>query len=218
MEMARVRGSVPFGRQAEARSRNSRSAAMSAGLARNWWAVGLRGLVGAALIGTVLLLPSPTLAHFILMFAAYVAADGALAKVSGLRAMRRGDVWQTLIVEGAVNLILAGTVLIWPAMAAAAFVRLVSTWAIVTGAFLLAAARRLARSYGRWLLAAAGFISGIWGALVAAVGPTSASASETMGWWLIGYALPFAATLLVLAGLLQRRHKQSSAAAVSGNA
>jgi uncharacterized membrane protein HdeD (DUF308 family) len=152
------------------------------------------------------------------MFAAYVAADGALAKVSGLRAMRRGDVWQTLIVEGAVNLILAGTVLIWPAMAAAAFVRLVSTWAIVTGAFLLAAARRLARSYGRWLLAAAGFISGIWGALVAAVGPTSASASETMGWWLIGYALPFAATLLVLAGLLQRRHKQSSAAAVSGNA
>jgi uncharacterized membrane protein HdeD (DUF308 family) len=94
----------------------------------------------------------------------------------------------------------------------------VSTWAIVTGAFLLAAARRLARSYGRWLLAAAGFISGIWGALVAAVGPTSASASETMGWWLIGYALPFAATLLVLAGLLQRRHKQSSAAAVSGNA
>jgi hypothetical protein len=57
------------------------------------------------------------------------------------------------------------------------------------------------------LLAAAGFISGIWGALVAAVGPTSASASETMGWWLIGYALPFVATLLVLAGLLQRRHK-----------
>jgi uncharacterized membrane protein HdeD (DUF308 family) len=218
MEMASVRGSIPSGRQAEARPRNSRSAAMSAGLARNWWVVGLRGLVGAALIAAVLLLPRPTLAAFILMFTAYVAADGALAIVSGLRAMQRGDVWHTLIFEGAVNLILAGTVLVWPAMAAAAFVRLLSAWAIVTGALLLAAARRLARSYGRWLLAAAGFISGAWGALMAAVGPTSASAPETMGWWLIGYALPLAATLLVLTGLLQRRHEQSSAAAVSGSA
>jgi len=32
-----------------------------------------------------------------------------------------------------------------------------------------------------------------------------------MGWWLIGYSLPFAAILLVLAGLLQRWHVQSSA-------
>jgi uncharacterized membrane protein HdeD (DUF308 family) len=138
---------------------------MSAGLARNWWVVGLRGLVGIVLIGAVLLLPTPTLSAFILMFAAYVAADGALAMVSGLRAMRRGVLCQTLIVEGAVNLILAGTVLIWPAMAAAAFVRLVSVWAIVTGAVLLATARRLVRSYGRWSLAAAGVISGVWGAL-----------------------------------------------------
>jgi uncharacterized membrane protein HdeD (DUF308 family) len=191
---------------------------MSAGLARNWWVVGLRGLVGIVLIGAVLLLPTPTLSAFILMFAAYVAADGALAMVSGLRAMRRGVLCQTLIVEGAVNLILAGTVLIWPAMAAAAFVRLVSVWAIVTGAVLLATARRLVRSYGRWSLAAAGVISGVWGALVAAAGPTSASAPETMGWWLIGYALPFAAILLVLAGLLQRRHEQSSRAAVPGSA
>lgn len=218
MEMRTVRSLIPFGRPGEARSRNSRSAAMSAGLARNWWALGLRALVGVVLIVAVLLLPTPTLAAFILMFAAYVAADGALAIVSGLRAMRRGDVWQTLVFEGAVNLILAGTVLIWPAMAAAAFVRLVSAWAIVTGALLLAAARRLARSFGRWLLAAAGVISGVWGALMAAVGPTSTSAPETIGWWLIGYALPFAATLLVLAGLLQRRHEQSSAAAFSGRA
>ena len=44
--------------------------------------------------------------------------------------MRRDEFWQTLIFEGATNLALVGAVLIWPAMAAVAFVRLTSAWAI----------------------------------------------------------------------------------------
>lgn len=194
-----------------------RSAAMSAGLARNWWTVGLRALIAVVFIIAVLLLPRPTLGALVMMFAAYVAADGALAIVSGLRAMRRGELWQTLIFEGAINLALAGSVLIWPAMAAVTFVRLTSAWAIVTGALLLAAARRLSVSHGRWLLALTGMVSGVWGALATTVGPTAESAPETMGWWLVGYALPFAATLLLLAGILQRRH-QRSFTPVSGDA
>ena len=73
--------------------------------------------------------------------------------------------------EGAANLMVAGAVLIWPAMAAVAFVRVTSAWAIVTGALLLAAARRLARSHGRWLLGLAGALSASSGALAASVGP-----------------------------------------------
>ena len=102
-------------------------------------------------------------------------------------------------------------------MAAVAFVRLTSAWAIVTGALLLAAARRLSVSHGRWVLALTGMVSGIWGALATTVGPTAESAPDTMGWWLVGYALPFAATLLLLAAILQRRH-QRSFAPVSGDA
>lgn len=124
----------------------SRTAAMSAALARNWWAIGLRALLAVAFVIAVLLLPRPTLGALVLMFAAYMAADGALEIVSGLRAMRRGEFWQTLIFEGATNLALVGAVLIWPAMAAVAFVRLTSAWAIVTGALLVAAARRLSPS------------------------------------------------------------------------
>jgi Short repeat of unknown function (DUF308) len=118
---------------------------MSAVLARNWWAVGLRSLVAVAFaIAVILLLPRPTLGALVLLFAAYLAADGALAIVAGVRAMRRGELWQALMFEGAANLMVAGAVLIWPAMAAVAFVPLTSAWAIVTGALLLAAARRLA--------------------------------------------------------------------------
>lgn len=175
MEIRRASALVLFGRQDEARSQNSRTAAMSAALARNWWAIGLRAFLAVAFVIAVLLLPRPTLGALVLMFAAYMAADGALAIVSGLRAMRCDEFWQTLIFEGAINLALVGGVLIWPAMAAMAFVRLTSAWAIVTGALLLAAARRLSLSHGRWLLALAGVVSGVWGALAATVGPSSGS-------------------------------------------
>ena len=58
---------------------------------------------------------------------------------------------------------------------------------------IFAAARRLSLSHGHWLLALAGVVSGVWGALAATVGPSFARE------WLIGYSLPFAA------------HEQSSA-------
>jgi len=182
-------------------------------LARNWWAVGLRAVAAITFILATILLPRPTLAALIMMFAAYVAADGLLAIVAGVRAMRRRERWQTLIFEGTTNLLLAGAVLIWPAMAAVAFVHLASAWAIITGALLLAAARRLSLSHGRWLLALAGTVSATWGTAAAAWGPSAASAPETIGWWLIAYALPFAAILLALAGLLQRRDRHARQAA-----
>ena len=200
---------VQLAEKGESGRRRSRSDTMSAGLARNWRALGMRAGLAVLFAITVLLLPRPTLGVLVLTFAAYVAADGAMAIVAGIRAMRRGELWQTLIFEGAVNISVAGVVLAWPAMAAVAFVRLTSVWAILTGALLLAAARRLSLSHGRWLLALAGVVSGVWGVLAAAVGPSSESTPETMAWWLVGYALPFAVMLLALAGLLQRRHQQS---------
>ena len=153
-----------------------------------------------------------------MMFAAYVAADGALAIVAAVRAIHRGALWQALVLEGAINLAVAAAVLIWPAMAAVAFLHLTSAWAIVTGALLIAAARRLSLSHGRWQLTQAGAVSATWGLSASAWGPTSASMPETTAWWLLGYALPFAAALLALAGLLQQRHQQARATSAGGDA
>jgi uncharacterized membrane protein HdeD (DUF308 family) len=117
---------------------------MSAGLARNWWAVGLRGAVAILFVIAILRLPSPTTASLVLMFAAYVAADGAFAILARMRGSPRGERWRLLILEGATNLAAAAAVLAWPAIAIAApFVRLACAWAVVTGALLLAAAHRL---------------------------------------------------------------------------
>jgi uncharacterized membrane protein HdeD (DUF308 family) len=186
-----------------------------AGLARNWWAVGVRGVLAVAFGLAVLALPPPTLASLIAWFAAYVAADGVFALLAATWAARWGERSLLLVYEGAANLAVAGGVLAWNAIAIAPFFQLASIWAVVTGALLLAAARRLSLSHGRWLLVTAGVLSAAWGAAVAAWGPSSATAPATTEWWLIAYALPFAAVLMALAGLLQRRHRQSRRSAES---
>jgi uncharacterized membrane protein HdeD (DUF308 family) len=168
----------------------SRSTRMSAGLARNWWAIGLRGAAAILFVIAILCLPSPTIASLVLMFATYVAADGAFAILAGMRAAPRGERWRLLVLEGATNLACA--------------------WAVVTGALLLAAAHRLAAPHGRWILVLAGVASAGWGALAAAA---DAGNPHTIRLWLVGYAVIFGGVLLALAGQLRKRHWESAALA-----
>ena len=58
----------------------SSSPGLNACLARNWWAVGLRGILAVAFGLAVLALPSPTLASLIVWFAAYLAAPEAMPR------------------------------------------------------------------------------------------------------------------------------------------
>ena len=182
----------------------SRSVRMSTGLARNWWAIGLRGAAAILFAIAVLCLPASTIAALVLMFAAYVAADGAFAILAGMRAAGRGDRWRMLILEGSINLAAAAGVLVWQAVAIVPLVHILSAWAVVTGALLLAAAHRLSRRDGRWILVLAGIVSAAWGVLAAAIG---AGDTRTMGLWLVGYALIFGWILVALAGRLQRRQR-----------
>jgi uncharacterized membrane protein HdeD (DUF308 family) len=184
---------------------------VSTGLARNWWAVGLRGLA-TIIFGliVILLLPSSTTASFVMLFAAYVAADGCFAILAAILAAKgRATRWWTLILEGLTGLVLAGWVLVWPAIAVVPFLHALSIWAIVSGAFMLAAARRLSRFHGRWILALGGGISTGWGSLLATIGPDITVEPRVMAAWLIGYAVLFGATLMVLGVHLRRRHRQA---------
>ena len=80
------------------------SDAMSAALARNWWAISLRGVV-AVIFGLIaLLLPGVTLASLVLLFGAYMVVDGVLAVVAAVRAARQGERWGLLIFEGIADL------------------------------------------------------------------------------------------------------------------
>ncbi|SDR63499.1 Uncharacterized membrane protein HdeD, DUF308 family [Rhizobiales bacterium GAS113] len=190
---------------------------MSAGLARNWWAVGLRGVLAVLFGVAVLVLPPSTLASLVVMFGAYLAADGLFAILAATWAAQRDERWFLLIYEGAINIAVAGGVLAWQAVAIVPFFQLASVWAVVTGAMLLAAAHRLALSHGRGLLIAAGAVSAIWGLLVAAAGPSPDSTPSTPSLWLVAYAIFFGVTLLALGALLRWRHRRSMANVISGS-
>lgn len=188
-----------------AASGRNRSSSMSAGLARNWWAVGFRALTAAVFALSIIVLPRPTVAALALMLAVYVGAGGAFAIVAGMRAARRGERWSILIFEGTTNVLLACVILAWPAIAVAPLVHLLSAWAVVTGALLLAAARRLVPSPGRWAMIGSGTVSVAWGIAAAAVGPSNATDPAIIVWWLLAYSVPFGVALLALAILLQHR-------------
>jgi uncharacterized membrane protein HdeD (DUF308 family) len=175
---------------------------MSAGVARNWWVIGLRGAAAILFAIIILSLPTQAVAPLVFLFATYVAADGAFAILVGMRAPRWGYRWPMLILEGSVNLAAAAAVLVWQAVAAVPLVQIATAWAVITGGMLLAAAPRVSGSEGRWILVLAGVVSASWGALLAAIG---ASDTRAMGLWLVAYALIFGGTLAVLAGGWQLR-------------
>ena len=118
---------------------------MSAALARNWWAVGIRALSAAVVALSIAVLPRPSVAGLAVMLAVYIAADGAFAILAG-RAARRDERWSMLVFEGTTNLLLACVILSWPAIAVIPLMNLLSAWAVVTGG--CAAAGAIARSLG----------------------------------------------------------------------
>lgn len=178
------------------------NAAMSRLLAQNWWVVGLRGLF-ALIFGVIaLLLPGVTIAALVVLFAAYMLADGVLAIVAALRAGRRHARWGLLLLEGILDLVAGGIAIVWPLITVLAFVYLLAAWSIVTGGLMFSASFRLYLTHGRWLLALAGAVSVIWGILLLFWPFVGAL---VLAWWLGAYALAFGVTLLILAFRLRRR-------------
>jgi uncharacterized membrane protein HdeD (DUF308 family) len=177
--------------------------AMSAALARNWWALAIRGMIAILFGLAALFLPAATIGTLVLLFAAYMLVDAVFAIVAGLRAAAHHERWALLIVEGIVDLLAGTAALLLPALTVLVMVTLLGIWAVVSGAFMLAAAFRLHANHGRWLLALSGLVSLLWGALLY-MSPVAGALVLT--WWLGGYALAFGVVLLVLALRLRARH------------
>ena len=177
--------------------------AMSVALARNWWAVALRGALGVLFGLAALALPFATLQALVLVFAFYLLTDGVFAIVAGVRAAARHERWGLLILEGVVNLVAGIVSLMLPSLTVLVFVTLLGLWAVVSGALMLAAAFRLHAGHGRWLLALSGLVSLIWGVTLY-LSPVAGAVVLT--WWVGIYALLFGVVLLVLAFRLRGQH------------
>ena len=177
--------------------------AVSAVLARNWWAFAIRGVLGIAVGLVTFVIPAATMLALVLLFAVYMLLDGVFSIVAAVRAARQHDRWGLLALEGVADLVAGAIAILWPGITVVAFVLLIAAWAIVSGGLVLAAAFRLNIEHGRWWLALGGAASVIYGALLI-VAPLIGALVLT--WWFGAYALVFGVALLILAFRLRARH------------
>nr|MEA2797415.1 hypothetical protein [Phenylobacterium sp.] len=186
---------------------DTRSDALSSLLARNWWAVALRGLFAIMFATIALITPAAAMLSLVLVFAFYMLVDGIFAIVSAVRAARGHGRWGLLLLQGLVSLAAAVAATLLPGIAMITFVFLVAAWMIVSGVLAVAAAVRLRRDHGRWWMGFGGTLSMIAGVLLAAAPLLGAL---VLTWWIAAYALIYGVTLLMLAFRL-RPHRDDAA-------
>jgi uncharacterized membrane protein HdeD (DUF308 family) len=166
-------------------------------LSRNWWVVLLRGLAGIFFGIFTLIAPRISLAALVLVFGAYAFADGVLAIATAFRARGTTERWWVLLLEGLVGVAAGLVTIVWPGTTALVLLFVIAVWAILTGAFEIAAAIKLRNVIkGEWLLAVSGYASVAFGALLMFFPGTGALAVVL---WIGAYAIVFGVLLVALA-------------------
>jgi uncharacterized membrane protein HdeD (DUF308 family) len=136
-------------------------------LARNWWMLAVRGVIGIAFGGLAIVLPGLTLAFLILLFGAYAFVDGVFSIASGLRKDPTHSRDWALVVVGIAGVIAGVIAFVSPGLTALALLLVIAAWAVVRGVFELIAALRLrGEAQGVWALALSGVFSLVFGILV----------------------------------------------------
>lgn len=171
-------------------------------LARNWWALALRGAVAVLLGILAFLMPGVTAATLAILLAAYLLVDGIFAIVGGIRAARAHERWVPFILEGVVSLIAGAIAALWPAASLFALVWLVAAWSVITGFAEIMSAWRMHRSHGKWAWGVAGVLSvlfglGMW--VLPALGLLA------IVWGVASYLIAFGVLALVTAFRLRRQ-------------
>ena len=109
-------------------------------LADRWWTFVVRG-IAAILFGLLnVLWPGITLTALVLLFGVYALIDGVLSIVAAVTKERGRGRWWALILQGVFGIIAAGVTVVFPGLAALALLYVIAAWALVTGAFEVAAA------------------------------------------------------------------------------
>ena len=173
---------------------------LGAALARNWWLIALRGVLGVMFGLLALILPFATILALVLLFSAYMLVDGVFAIYAAVRAARQRENWGFLAFQGAASIVTAVLAFLWPGLTVFAFVLLIAAWSIVTGCLMLAAAVRT--DDGRWWLMLGGAAATAFGILMI-LAPLAGAVVLT--WWLGAFALVFGVALIILAFKLRSR-------------
>jgi uncharacterized membrane protein HdeD (DUF308 family) len=181
-------------------------------LARNWWAVGLRGL--AAIIFGILafIQPGLTLTVLVLLYGAFALWDGVFAIISGVWHRHQNKRWWIVALEGLVSIIAGVIALLVPGLTAIVLVYVIAAWSIITGVLAIVTAIRLRKEItGEWLLMLTGVLSVLLGVAMALLPGTGALA---LVWLIASYAVA-SGVLLVALSLRLRSLNQTQSSSMS---
>ena len=177
-------------------------AARRAGLARNWWALVIRGVVAVIFGVLAFMFPGLTLGTLVMVFGIYVLVDGVFAIIAAARAMASHERWGALLLEGVVGLVAGAGAIAFPGLAIVVWITVMAIWAIITGVLMLVSAFRLDSGHGNWLMGLGGVVSIVWGGLLW-YWPIVSAVVLTL--WLGAYALIFGIAMIALGLRLRAR-------------
>ena len=165
-------------------------------IARNWWSLVIRGLVGILFGIITFAWPGITFAALVIVFGAHALLDGVFSLVGAVKAAQAHERWGALVFLGVTGIGAGVVTVLWPAITAFVLVCLIAAWAIVTGVFEIAAAVQLRRYIeGEWLLALAGIASLVFGILIM-IAPLAGALVIAV--WVGAYALVSGVMLVTL--------------------
>jgi uncharacterized membrane protein HdeD (DUF308 family) len=180
---------------------------MRLAIARNWWAMVIRGVLGIAIGIATFIWPAITFAALVFLFAGYAFVDGVVSLAGAFRAVEAHERWGALLFEGIVGLGAGVVTVLWPGITAIGLVFVIAAWAVVTGVAEIMLAVRLRRHVsGEWLLALAGSASVIFGVMILTL---PAMGALVLAIWFGIYAVFFGLTLVALGFRLRRWHGAS---------
>ncbi|HKQ66440.1 MAG TPA: HdeD family acid-resistance protein [Methylomirabilota bacterium] len=183
-------------------------------LARNWWAIALRGVAAVVFGILALLLPGTTLAALVLLFGAYAIVEGVFSLMAAVRGRTDEPRW-LLALQAIVSMAAGFVTVLWPGLTALVLLYVIAAWALVIGVLQIVAAVRLhSRIRGEGWLVLSGILSVIFGVLMMWAPGAGALALVL---WIGSYAIVFGALLIVLAfrlrgGRLKTEERLSRAA------
>lgn len=176
-------------------------------LAELWWVVALRGAVAVALGLMALIWPNATLLTFVIVFAAYCIMEGLYSILLAVRGARYRRRWHWSALFAIVSLASGAFAVLYPGVTLFGFVILLTAWALLNGAFSIAAGFRLEKGYGRTWLIASGVASLLLAMLLLAWPPVGLF---TLTWMFAFYAILAGVSTLGLALRLRSGHSLSA--------
>jgi len=166
-------------------------------LHRTWWMLLLRGLFAIVFGVLTWVLPGVSLAALVLLFGAYVMADGILGVWSAIMGRKEHEHWWVMLIAGLLGIAVGVLTFLAPGVTALVLLFYIAIWAIATGVLQIVVAVRLRKEMrGELLLILAGLASVVFGVLLV-VQP--AAGALAVLWLIATYAVFFGVLLVMLA-------------------